>query len=551
MKGLKNSIAWLPLIIAVSVVGGIWIGIYYNRSVQPSTGEKKFMEVLDLVRGDYVDEVDVDSIVEMTLPNLMANLDPHSVYIPAQDLQSVNEELEGSFSGVGISFTMLTDTVTVNEVIPGGPSEKAGLLPGDRILYVNDSLVAGKKIPQTDIVKLLRGEKGSEVKLGVRRQNTKKLLTFNVTRGDIPVNTVDAAYMLSPETGYIKVTKFGNKTADEFITALNNLSQNGAKSFVIDLRGNGGGFMEMAIRMANEFLPGRSPIVYTQGRHPREDYQVFSDGTGSFIDSDVVVLLDEFSASASEIFAGALQDNDRGLIIGRRSFGKGLVQRQTMLPDSSAVRLTVSRYYTPSGRCIQKDYKLGDRASYDNEILTRYDHGEFFNSDSIKFDEDMLFYTIAGRPVYGGGGIMPDVFVPNDTSGMSSYYVNVLNAGLLQKFAFEYSDTHRSQLSKAKSLNELLEMLPDNEELLNIFVNYASRNGVAARWYYINLSHKLIVNFLKALIASDILGRTYYYEVANTADVTVQRALQEILDGNATAPVKVSRGNKAEEKAEQ
>lgn len=526
----------MPLVIAASVIAGIWIGVIYNKN-NSSAGEAKVTEILSLIKGGYVDDVNVDSLIENTIPNLLSNLDPHSIYIPASELAAVNEDLDGSFSGIGISFTMLTDTVTVNEVIPGGPSEKVGLLPGDRIMLINDSAVAGHNIPNTDIVKMLRGEKGTTVKLGVKRKNTKKLLTFEVTRGDIPVNSVDAAYMISPETGYVKVNKFGRTTSDEFLTSLLNLHNDGAKSFIVDLRGNGGGFMEMAIFMANEFLPAKSPIVFTRGRDRMDESHVFSDGTGGFQDAELVVLLDEYSASASEIFAGAMQDNDRALIVGRRSFGKGLVQRQMTLNDSSAVRLTVARYYTPSGRCIQKDYKPGDRSDYDMDIITRYERGEFYNSDSIKFNPELQFNTLGGRTVYGGGGIMPDVFVPNDTSGITNYYINVMNAGLLQKFAFEYSDKNRETLSSAKNLDTFLKKIPDDDELLQLFVSYAAKNGIPARWYYINISRNLIVNHLKALIASDILGRESYYKVINEQDVTVQQALKELQEGNASIPL--------------
>ncbi len=537
MKQLKNSLAWYPLVVAIALTGGIWIGIKFGSNSYSTDGERKLAEVLDLIKDEYVDEVDIDSLLERTFPNLLSNLDPHSTYIPAKELQAVNEDLEGSFSGIGISFTMLTDTVTVNEVIPGGPSEKIGLMAGDRIVTINDSAVAGMNIPNTEIMKMLRGEKGTKVKLGIKRNNTKKTLSFEVTRGDIPVNSVDAAYMIDDTTGYIKVNKFGRTTRDEFLTGLVKLKAQGADRYIVDLRGNTGGFLEMAIYMANEFLPANAPIVFTRGREEMEDAKVFSDGTGSFQNDELVVLLDEYSASASEIFAGAMQDNDRALIVGRRSFGKGLVQRQTTLPDSSAIRLTVSRYYTPSGRCIQKDYQLGNRNAYEKEIVDRYEHGEFYNSDSIKFNEKLQFTTLTGRTVYGGGGIMPDVFVPNDTSGVTNYYINVINAGLLQKFAFEYSDRNRETLSSAKDLKQLLAKLPDNEELLMQFVNYASRNGIPARWYYINISQDLIVNFLKALIASDILGREYYYQVANTDDVTVLKALTELNSGHASVPI--------------
>lgn len=537
MKYIKNPVAWMPIVIAVSLISGIWIGIKFSDIHSSGKGEKKLSEILGLIKNDYVDEVDVDSLIEHTLPNLLANLDPHSTYIPAEDLQAVNDDLDGSFSGIGIAFTMLTDTVTVSEVIAGGPSEKIGLMPGDRIMTIDDSLVAGQNIPNTDIVKMLKGEKGTKVKLGIRRKSAKKMLTFEVTRGDIPVNSIDAAYIIAPETGYIKVNKFGRTTRDEFLTGLVKLKNEGANRYIVDLRGNGGGFLEMAIYMANEFLPPNSPIVFTRGRKPMEDSQVFSDGTGAFQEAPLIVLLDEYSASASEIFAGAMQDNDRALIVGRRSFGKGLVQRQTTLPDSSAIRLTVQRYFTPSGRCIQKDYQLGKRSAYELDIVNRYEHGEFYNSDSIKFNEDLQFRTLNGRTVYGGGGIMPDVFVPNDTSGVTKYYYDVVNAGLLQKFAFEYTDKNRTALSQAKTLQEFMSRLPDDDELLQLFVAYAVRKGIPARWYYINISRNLIVKNLRALIASDILGREYLYQVINTDDATVQRAISELDAGNAVAPI--------------
>ncbi len=527
----------MPIVIALSLIGGIWIGITFSNYHAAGSGEKKLAEILALIKNDYVDEVDVDSLVESTLPNLLSNLDPHSNYIPAEDLQAVNDDLDGSFSGIGISFTMLTDTVIVNEVIAGGPSEKMGLMPGDRIMTINDSLVAGQNIPNTDIVKMLKGEKGTKVKLGIKRNSAKKMLTFDVTRGDIPVNSIDASYMITPETGYIKVNKFGRTTRDEFLTDLVKLKGKGATRYIVDLRGNGGGFLEMAIYMANEFLPANSPIVFTRGRKPMEDSQVFSDGSGSFQDAQLIVLLDEYSASASEIFAGAMQDNDRALIVGRRSFGKGLVQRQTTLPDSSAIRLTVQRYFTPSGRCIQKDYKPGKRNAYELDIINRYEHGEFYNPDSIKFNEELQYRTLNGRPVYGGGGIMPDVFVPNDTSGITKYYYDVVNAGLLQKFAFEYTDKNRAAFSQAKNLSDFMTKIPDDDELLQMFVAYAVQKGIPARWYYINISRNLIVKTLKALIASDILGREYFYQVANVNDPTVKRAIAELDAGHAIPPI--------------
>ncbi|WP_290453489.1 S41 family peptidase [uncultured Muribaculum sp.] len=549
MKSSKNLAAWLPLIIAVCMAAGIWIGLYVNRTYRLSDGEKKFSHVLELIKDEYVEDVDVDSLIEMTMPNLLTNLDPHTVYIPASELKEVNSDLDGSFSGIGISFTMFTDTITVNEVIPGGPSDKVGLLAGDRIVTINDSMVAGHNIPSTDIMKMLRGEKGTSVKLGIKRANAKKRLVFDVIRGDIPVNSVLASYMINDSIGYIKVSKFGRTTYNEFFTSLVQLAADGASGYIVDLRGNGGGIMEAAILMANEFLPVNAPIVYTRGRNQDDDSAVYADGNGSFSKASLSVLIDEYSASASEIFAGAMQDNDRALIIGRRSFGKGLVQRQTMLPDSSAIRITVSRYYTPSGRCIQKEYSKGKRNQYEHEILDRYDRGEFYDSDSIKLNLDLEYTTAGGRKVYGGGGIMPDVFVPNDTTGITSYYVNVFNAGLPQKYAFDYSDKNRDRLSKSTDVKSLLRQLPGDDEILQGFVSYAVANGVPARWYYINISSKIIVNYLKALIVNDILGSGYLYQVTNTQDNTVLRALDEMKKGNADAPIRSIENHKGKKAA--
>ncbi len=549
MKSSKNLAAWLPLIIAVCMAAGIWIGLYVNRTYRLSDGEKKFSHVLELIKDEYVEDVDVDSLIEMTMPNLLTNLDPHTVYIPASELKEVNSDLDGSFSGIGISFTMFTDTITVNEVIPGGPSDKVGLLAGDRIVTINDSMVTGHNIPSTDIMKMLRGEKGTSVKLGIKRANAKKRLMFDVIRGDIPVNSVLASYMINDSIGYIKVSKFGRTTYNEFFTSLVQLAADGASGYIVDLRGNGGGIMEAAILMANEFLPVNAPIVYTRGRNQDDDSAVYADGNGSFSKASLSVLIDEYSASASEIFAGAMQDNDRALIIGRRSFGKGLVQRQTMLPDSSAIRITVSRYYTPSGRCIQKEYSKGKRNQYEHEILDRYDRGEFYDSDSIKLNLDLEYTTAGGRKVYGGGGIMPDVFVPNDTTGITSYYVNVFNAGLPQKYAFDYSDKNRDRLSKSTDVKSLLRQLPGDDEILQGFVSYAVANGVPARWYYINISSKIIVNYLKALIVNDILGSGYLYQVTNTQDNTVLKALDEMKKGNADAPIRSMENHKGKKAA--
>ncbi len=517
----------MPLMFAITLIGGMLMGWLLGRQNRVGFGgEEKLMRVFEMIQEDYVDEVDLDSLVEMTIPLMLENLDPHSAYIPAKDLTSANEELEGKFSGVGISFRIHNDTLNVMEVISGGPSEKVGLLAGDRIIKVDDQEIAGKGIKDEDVMKMLRGEKGTKVTLTIKRASSKKPLVFEVTRDDIPVESIDASYMLNDSTGYVKVSRFGRTTYQEFLQALNSLRLKGAQGFVVDLRNNTGGYMEPAVMMVNEFLPYGKIIVSTKGRDNDQNDILISDGTGAFQNYGLVVLLNELSASASEIFSGAVQDNDRGWIVGRRSFGKGLVQKPILLPDSSEIRLTVQRYYTPSGRCIQKTYKPGQIEDYDNDLINRFNNGELLSADSIKLNIDDKYYTVGGREVYGGGGIMPDYFVPDDTAHVTSYYVNVNNHGLTIKYAYQYADANRADLSKAKTVDELLKMLPPDQVLLSDFVKFAAANGVPARWYYINISAPLIVNQLKALIARSVFGIQGYYELMNREDTTVEEALR-------------------------
>lgn len=533
----NNTLVWFPLIIAVSVVVGIIIG---NRSTSErkyiGDNDRKLNTILNLVAEDYVDTVKINDLIETSIPEILSNLDPHTVYIPAKDLQEVNEELEGSFGGVGISFVVMNDTVTVVEVISGGPSEKIGLLPGDRIVEIGDSVYVGSNVTAEGARARLKGLKGTTVKVGIKRSTSDKLLTFEIERGDIPVKSVDAYYMVDKQTGYVKVNKFGRTTYDEFLSSMLYLMDDGAKRYIIDLRGNAGGYMEMAILMANEFLPANQLIVYTKGREKKNDSQIWSDGNGSFQDAELIVLIDEYSASASEIFAGAIQDNDRGLVVGRRSFGKGLVQRQFSLTDSSAIRMTIARYYTPTGRCIQKDYAQGE-SRYNMELFERYSHGELYNKDSIKVDKNQVYVTAHGRTVYGGGGIVPDIFVPNDTIGITPYYINIANAGLLQKFAFRYSDINRETLKSLKDYKQFLRILPSNDVLLSDFVSFASENGVAPRWYFINLSRDLIVIQLKALIARDIFGNEAFYPIYNRNDKNIDAALKAFNNHKAAFPI--------------
>ena len=449
----KNSSRFTPVIIAISVVIGILIGTFYakhfagNRLGIINGSSNKLNALLRIVDDQYVDTVNMADLVEKAMPQILAELDPHSTYIPAQNLEEVTSELEGSFSGIGIQFTIQDDTIHVNSVIQGGPSEKVGLMAGDRIVMVDDSLFVGKKVTNERAMRTLKGPKGTQVKLGVKRATEKDLLNFTITRGDIPQNTIDAAYMLTDDFGYIQVSKFGRTTHVELLNAIALLNHKNCKGLIIDLRGNTGGYMEAAVRMVNEFLPEGKLIVYTEGRkYPRADE--FANGTGSCQKMPIIVLIDEGSASASEIFTGAIQDNDRGMVVGRRSFGKGLVQQPIDFSDGSAIRLTIARYYTPSGRCIQRPYQNGKDRNYEMDWLTRYEHGEYFSKDSIKLDENLRYSTALGRPVYGGGGIMPDVFVPQDTTGVTSYLTEVLSKGLTIQFTFHYTDNNRDKLKK-------------------------------------------------------------------------------------------------------
>ena len=533
MSNKRNpALLLLPLLLAVGVGSGIFIGRYITtRSLTPK--EEKFRTVLRLIQSDYVDELDMDSLIEASFPDLMASLDPHSAYIPAEELQVVNDDLSGSFSGVGVSFQILNDTVQVMEVVPGGPAEKVGIQAGDRIIKADTTILTGKDITSDNVFKKLRGEKGSTVVLTIKRYGQKKEIVYDVVRGDIPVNSVDVSYMVAPEIGYVKVTKFSRNTYMEFFNALNDLREQGAESFIIDLRGNSGGFMDQAIFMANEFLPPGRLIVYTKGRKMENEYMAMSDGRGNFQDYPIVLLTNEGSASASEILAGAIQDNDRGLVIGRRTFGKGLVQNQTLLPDTSAIRLTVARYYTPSGRSIQKEYKRGAMQKYDLDIIDRYTHGEFYSADSIKLDKDKIFHTTNGREVYGGGGIMPDVFIPEDTTGYTSYYMSIANQGLIQKYAYTVADSYREKLAGEKTIKKLGEILPDDITLLESFVGFAVENGVPARWYYISKSRDLILSQLKAMIARDVLGYPAFVELLNQDDNAVKNALKQLQEGKS------------------
>lgn len=533
----NNSSRFVPLIIAVSVVTGILIGTFYakhhggNRLGIINGSSNKLNALLRVIDDQYVDTVKMDDLVEKAMPQILAELDPHSTYIPAQKLEAVNSELEGSFSGIGVQFTIQEDTIHINSVIAGGPSEKVGLMAGDRIVQVNDSLFVGDGLSNEKAMKYLKGPKGSSVKLGIKRTGIKELMSFTIVRGDIPQNSIDAAYMLDNQFGYILISKFGRTTHVELLTAIAELTRQHCQGLVIDLRDNTGGYMEAAIRMVNEFLSEGKLIVYTQGRkYPR--MEEYANGTGSCQKMPVVVLVNESSASASEIFAGAIQDNDRGIVVGRRSFGKGLVQQPIDFSDGSAIRLTIARYHTPSGRCIQRPYKNGKDAKYEMDWITRYEHGEFFSKDSIKLNENLKYYTSLGRTVYGGGGIMPDVFVPQDTTGISSYLIEVSNKGLILQFSFQYSDRNRQKLSECKDETEMLKYLR-RQGILEQFIRYADSKGVKRRNLLINRSRKLLERNLYGNIIYNILGRQEYIRYINHSDATVLKALEILNNGEA------------------
>ena len=529
------------ILIIITVVVAVLFGLFFGNliALKANRGNKiknlteyfsgsnsKVDEMLSLIDEQYVDTINIDSITDEVMGDLVSKLDPHSVYIPAKDLEAVNSELEGSFSGIGVQFNIQNDTVMIVSVISGGPSEKVGLMAGDRIVKVNDTIFAGKNVVSNEkVMKKLRGPKGTKVKLSVKRHGTKELLSYTITRGDIPVNSVAVAYIIEPGVGFIGLNNnFGKNTYDEFLHAIAELRAKGAKKYIIDLRENSGGLMDVAIRMINEFLPKGQMIVYSEGKaYPR--YEAKADGSGSCISNELVVLIDEFSASASEIFAGAIQDNDRGLIIGRRSFGKGLVQQQIPFSDGSAVRLTVARYYTPSGRSIQKPYVKGDAKAYEEDIINRFNHGEFDSKDSVHVANTLKYKTLKGRTVYGGGGIMPDIFVARDTSKYTPYLTKVINYGYIYQFAFQYTDRNRTKLNGFKTWQDMDRYLTA-ENLLNEFTTFAAAKGVAPNAREIGISKELISNQIKAYIIRNILGDNGFYPILFKNDEAVKKALE-------------------------
>ena len=525
----KKLNIYLPLLIAVCVVVGILLGNSLSKVQAPgisgfmASKSNKLSAIVDLVSTSYVDSVSTSELVEDAIPELLKNLDPHSTYIPASDMQEVVEEMQGNFGGIGVQFSVHNDTVQVVDVISGGPSSKLGILPGDRIVTVNDSLIAGVKVQNQTVLNLLRGEKGTKVNVGIKRKGISDLIDYEITRGDIPIYSVDVSYMINESTGYVKVSRFAEQTYNEFMKAMAKLNKANAEKVIVDLRGNPGGYLMAVIKMVNEFLHEGELIVYTEGNsQPRKTYTASNKGTCQ--DKQVIVLIDEYSASASEIFAGAIQDNDRGIVIGRRSFGKGLVQEQIPFNDGSALRLTVARYYTPSGRSIQKPYDNGND-QYFMDIMTRVNRGEFQAADSIEFADSLKYQTRTGRTVYGGGGIMPDYFVPADTTGYSEYYSKVVQKALVYHFAFDFSDKNRKELNKLKTASEFEDFL-DTRNIIDDFVAYANSKGVKKDNQGLKLSGKIIETQIKAYIARNIIGEEGFYPIILQIDNTLKQAIE-------------------------
>ncbi|MDR2886028.1 MAG: S41 family peptidase [Rikenellaceae bacterium] len=544
MSGKFNKAVW-PLLIAVCVVGGMLAGICLGRNgmpqgagrgMGPGAANNKLTYTLQLIERMYVDPVNMDSISEHVIPLMLEELDPHSVYIPASEMAGANETLDGQFDGIGVVFNMSTDTVVVLNVIPSGPSDMAGVKAGDRIIRINDSLVAGQKIDQNNVVKMLRGVRGTQVELGIQRSGIKDLVPIIVTRGIIPIKSIDAGFMLRPGVGFVKLSSFSRNSHTEMMAALERMRGQGMQSLIFDLRGNTGGFLDQAILIVNEFLPADRLIVYTLDRNRRRK-ENYSDGKGRFKDLPLAVLIDEQSASASEILAGAVQDNDRGVVIGRRSFGKGLVQEQLQYPDHSALRLTIARYYTPAGRSIQKPYDKG-RGEYALDLQNRFDHNEFFSADSIRFADSLRFETAGGRTVYGGGGIMPDIFIPLDTADMTRYYLEVSGRNILYRYTMEYADKHRAQINAVEMVGGLNKLLDSDRRLVDDFVAYAARHGVAPNAAQIARSRAIIAAQLRANIARNTpLEDAGFFSQIYVIDKVTLRALDELKELSAGEPL--------------
>lgn len=532
----------MPLLMALCIVVGILIGNFYanhfsgNRLNIINSGSNRLSNLLHIIDDQYVDKVNIDSLVDNAIPLILSELDPHSVYINAQDAQAATDDLKGSFTGIGVEFNIRQDTIHVQNVIKNGPAERAGLLAGDKIVSVDGKPFVGKIVTNQEAQRRLKGPKDTKVKVGVMRYGSKKIKEFVITRGDIPQKSIAATYMLDEKTGYVRIKSFGETTYPELLIALAQLSEQGFQNLVIDLRDNTGGYLTSAIQIANEFLAKNKLIVYTQGRKsPKQEYR--SDGHGSYQKIPLVVLINEGSASSSEIFAGAMQDNDRATIIGRRSFGKGLVQQQIGFPDGSIIRLTIARYYTPSGRCIQKPYTTGDDKDYEQDLLSRYQHGEFFSQDSIKHSGP-AYYTGNGRKVYGGGGITPDIFVPEDTLNVTSYYKEASMSGLILQFAFTYTDDNRLKLNNFTEMMQLANYLV-KQNTVDKFATYADKHGLKRRNLMIRKSHKLLERYINSRIIYNIMDESAWNQYLNLDDPAINMALK-VFHNHAAFPKKAA-----------
>lgn len=527
---------YTPLLMAVSVVVGILIGTFYANHLSGNklniikSGSNRLNNLLHIINDQYVDTVNIDSLVDKAVPQILSDLDPHSVYIRAKDVQSVTDDLKGSFSGIGVQFVIREDTIRVQGIVKNGPAERAGIVAGDKIISIDDKPFVGKVVTNEETIKRLKGPKGTKVKIGILKYKEKKPTIYTITRNDIPVKSIPATYMLDDETGYIRINSFGETTYPEMLISLARLSQEGFSSLVIDLRDNPGGYLESAIQIANEFLPNNKLIVYTEGRKsPRQEYR--SDGHGSYKSIPLVILINEGSASASEIIAGAMQDNDRATIIGRRSFGKGLVQQQLGFTDGSLIRLTVARYYTPSGRCIQKPYEAGNSKGYEEDIIDRYEHGEFFSQDSIKHTGPK-YHTSLGRIVYGGGGVTPDIFIPEDTTDITSYSKEAVMSGLIQQFAFVYTDNNRQKMSKYDDMHALAAYLK-KQNIVDMFASYADKQGLKRRNLMIKKSYKMLERHIISRIIYNMLEEEDWTKYINQDDNAIKKTLEIFKKGES------------------
>jgi len=515
----------LPLIFGLILASGIFIGSKIVPAPKANSFNK-ISDVLDYVQQEYVDTINRSQLVNSTITKMLEQLDPHSAYIPADELASANEPLEGNFEGVGIEFHLQQDTIMVVSAISGGPSERAGIIPSDRIIKVDGKKMTGQEITNEKVFKALRGKGGTIVTITIFRRNSSKPLDFKITRGKIPIYSIDTYYMADPKTGYMKISRFAATTYDEFMDAMKKLKSKGMQNLILDLRGNPGGFLDAATKISDEFLDDNKMIVYTEGKsRPRSSCK--AEQLGIFEKGKLIVLVDEGSASASEIVSGAVQDWDRATIVGRRTFGKGLVQEQTVLPDGSAIRLTIARYYTPTGRSIQKPYKNGYDA-YEEEVMDRYKHGEFTNKDSIHLDDSLKYHTPGGKTVYGGGGIMPDIFVPLDTTYESDYLNKLFAMGLVNQFAYNYVDKHRDYLKSFSNISEFQKSFDIDENILNDFIAFSVKEGIAKDEKGLKKSTPFLCNQLKAYIARLVWQNEGLYPILHEMDNTYKKALKLI-----------------------